>query len=60
MSANGEHTGGMDKIKFRKFEKSTRTMQKIKEAGLENEIEDFIEVESNYKIKKIGKSHHIY
>ena len=28
-------------------------MQKIKEAGLENEIDDCIEVETNYKIKKI-------
>jgi hypothetical protein len=28
-------------------------MQKIKEAGLENEIDDCIEVENNYKIKKI-------
>ena len=28
-------------------------MKKIKEAGLENEIEDSIEVEANYKITKI-------
>lgn len=43
------------KIKFRKFEKSARTMELVREAGLENEIDDFIEVEGNYKIKKIGK-----
>ena len=43
----------MEKIKFREFKKSTRTMKKIKEAGLENEIEDSIEVEANYKITKI-------
>ena len=48
-----EQTGRMEKIKFREFKKSVRTMQKIKEAGLENEIEDSIEVEANYKIKKI-------
>lgn len=28
-------------------------MQKIKEAGLEKEIDDSIEVETDYKIKKI-------
>ena len=28
-------------------------MQKIREAGLEKEIDDSIEVEANYKIKKI-------
>lgn len=27
----------------------------IKDAGLENEIDDYIEVEGNFKIKKIGK-----
>lgn len=45
--------GRLEKIKFRDFKKSVKTMQKIKEAGLENEIEDSIEVEANYKIKKI-------
>lgn len=50
---NKEQSGRMEKIKFREFKKSVRTMQKIKEAGLENEIEDSIEVEANYKIKKI-------
>ena len=30
-------------------------MKLIKDAGLENEIDDFIEVEGNFKIKKIGK-----
>ena len=44
-----------EKIKFRKFEKSTKTIQRIKDAGLQNEIDDFIQVESNYRIKKIGK-----
>ena len=43
----------LEKIRFREFKKSLKTMQKIKEAGLENEIEDTIEVEANYKIKKI-------
>lgn len=43
----------MEKIKFREFKKSTRTLKKIKDAGLENEIDDSIEVEANYKITKI-------
>lgn len=42
-----------EKIKFRKFEKSSKTLQKIKEAGLQNEIDDYIEVENHYRIKKI-------
>tara|TARA_B100000780_G_C20847259_1_gene336708 strand:+ start:169 stop:504 length:336 start_codon:yes stop_codon:yes gene_type:complete len=45
--------GRMEKIKFREFKKSSKTMQKIREAGLENEIDDCIEVEATYKIKKI-------
>ena len=49
----GESKGRMEKIKYRDFKKSTRTMRKIKQAGLENEIEDSIEVEANYKITKI-------
>ena len=48
-----DNRGRMEKIKFREFKKSSKTMQKIKEAGLENEIDDSIEVEANYKIKKI-------
>ena len=44
-----------EKIKFRKFEKSSKTIQRIKDAGLQNEIDDFIQVENNYRIKKIGK-----
>ena len=44
---------GMERIKYRKFQKSNLTKQQIKEAGLEKEIDDFVEVESNYKIKKI-------
>ena len=48
-----DNRGRLEKIKFREFKKSSRTMQKIKEAGLENEIDDSIEVEANYKIKKI-------
>ena len=43
----------LEKIKFREFKKSLRTMQKIKDAGLEKEIDDCVEVEANYKIKKI-------
>lgn len=45
--------GRLEKIKFREFKKSSKTMQKIREAGLEKEIDDSIEVEANYKIKKI-------
>ena len=58
---NKTKTGGVDakpryeKIKFRRFEKSTKTIQRIKDAGLQNEIDDFIQVENNYRIKKIGK-----
>ena len=48
-----DSTERLEKIKFREFKKSEKTMQKIKEAGLENEIDDSIEVETNYKIKKI-------
>lgn len=48
-----ELRGRLDKIKFREFKKSSKTMQKIREAGLEKEIGDSIEVEANYKIKKI-------
>lgn len=48
-----DNRGRLEKIKFREFKKSSKTMQKIKEAGLENEIDDSIEVESLYKIKKI-------
>ena len=43
----------LEKVKFREFKKSEKTMQKIKDAGLENEIDDCIEVETCYKIKKI-------
>ena len=43
----------MEKIKFREYKKSLKTMQKIKEAGLEKEIDDTVVVEANYKIKKI-------
>ena len=52
---DGQDKKKYEKIKFRKFEKSSKTLQKIKEAGLQNEIDDFIEVENHYKIKKIGK-----
>lgn len=45
--------GRLEKIKFREFKKSSKTMQKIREAGLEKEIDDSIEVEASYKIKKI-------
>jgi len=48
-----DNRGRLEKIKFREFKKSSKTMQKIKEAGLENEIDDSIEVEQTYKIKKI-------
>ena len=40
-------------VKWRVFKKSLRTKQKIKEAGLENEIDDSVEVEANYKLRKI-------
>ena len=48
-----DNTGKLEKIKFKEFKKSEKTMQRIKEAGLENEIDDCIEVEDCYKIKKI-------
>lgn len=48
-----DKTERLEKVKFREFKKSEKTMQKIKEAGLENEIDDCIEVETNYKIKKV-------
>ena len=48
-----DNRGRLEKIKFREFKKSSKTMQKIREAGLEKEIDDSIEVEANYKIKKI-------
>ena len=48
-----DKTERLEKVKFREFKKSDKTMQKIKEAGLENEIDDCIEVETTYKIKKI-------
>ena len=47
-----ENKGDMERIKYRKFQKSNATKQQIKDAGLENEIDDFVEVESQYKIKK--------
>lgn len=54
-ASSSKEADRQQKIRFRKFEKSTRTMQMIKDAGLENEIDDYIEVEGNFKIKKIGK-----
>jgi hypothetical protein len=35
---------------------STKTMESIIQAGLKDEVDDFVEVESNFKVKKIGKS----
>ena len=35
--------------------KAMISIQRIKDAGLQNEIDDFIQVENNYRIKKIGK-----
>lgn len=54
-SSNAQDKQRLDKVKYRKFEKSSKTIQKIKDAGLQNEIDDFIEVENHYRIKKIGK-----
>ena len=34
---------------------STKTMESIAQAGLKDEFDDFVEVESNFKVKKIGK-----
>lgn len=34
---------------------STKTMESIAQAGLKDEVDDFVEVESNFKVKKIGK-----
>jgi len=31
-------------------------MESIAQAGLKDEVDDFVEVESNFKVKKIGKS----
>jgi hypothetical protein len=30
-------------------------MESIAQAGLKDEVDDFVEVESNFKVKKIGK-----
>jgi len=40
----------MQKIKFRRFEQSRKTMKYFKETGLEKDIDSFVEVESNYSV----------
>ena len=42
-----------ERIQYRKFENSPDTLKKIKEAGLQEDIEKFIEVEDIYSIDKI-------
>ena len=42
-----------ERIQYRKFENSAETLRKIKEAGLSEDIERFIEVEDIYSIDKI-------
>ena len=40
-------------VQYKEFEKSQKTMDKIREAGLDKYIGDKVEVESKYNIKKI-------
>lgn len=40
-------------VQWREFKKSESTKRKIKEAGLENEIDDTVDVEANYNLRKI-------
>ena len=42
-----------ERIQYRKFENSQDTLRKIKEAGLQEDIEKYIEVEDIYSIDKI-------
>ena len=44
-----------DRIAYKKFQMSSSTIQEINKAGLQDEFDDFIEVESSFKVKKIGK-----
>ena len=48
-----EYSGRFQKVQHRKYENSAQTMQKIKNAGLDCEIDDVIEVEKKYRIQKI-------
>ena len=49
-NTKGEYSGRFQKIQHRKYENSVQTMQKIKNAGLDCDIDDVIEVEKKYRI----------
>ena len=49
----GEYNGRFQKVQHRKYENSVQTIQKIKDAGLDCDIDDVIEVEKKYRIQKI-------
>ena len=46
----GEWDGRFQKVQHRKYENSVQTMEKIKNAGLDCDIDDVIEVEKKYRI----------
>ena len=52
----GAHQDGAEtpqKIEFRRFEQSKKTMQTLRSSGLDSKIDNYIDVESNYEIQKI-------
>jgi hypothetical protein len=51
------HDGSLSKerVAFRKFQMSTKAVQSVVLTGLHEEVDDYVEVEKSYKVKKIGK-----
>ena len=45
-----------ERISYRKVSMSAATMEQIHQAGLAGQVDDYIEVEQDFKVKKIGKS----
>jgi hypothetical protein len=44
-----------ERISYRKVSMSAATMEQINQAGLADQVDDYIEVEQDFKVKKIGK-----
>ena len=48
-----DETESHKRIEFKRFEQSKKTMETLKGQGLDSKIDNYIDVESNYDIKKI-------
>jgi hypothetical protein len=44
-----------ERISYRKVSMSAATIEQINQAGLADQVDDYIEVEQDFKVKKIGK-----